>query len=94
VRNYELMLVIDPTLDEEGLKAATERVQTFITGRGGEVTSLDPIGRRRMAYQIKHHRDGFYALARFKMGPNAADELERSLELNEQVIRHLLIRKD
>ena len=52
------------------------------------------MGRRRLAYQIKQHRDGFYAVVRFNMSPEGAEELDRSLKLTEQVIRHLLIRKD
>ncbi len=94
MREYELMLVLDPTLDDEGQQAATERVGAFVTSRGGELLSQESMGRRRLAYPIKRHRDGIYTVSRFKMAPTAADELERNLKLNEQVIRHLLIRTD
>ena len=94
MREYELMLVLDPTLDEDGSKAATERVEGFVAGRGGEMLGVDPLGRRRMAYAINRHRDAIYTIARFKIVPTAAEELDRQLKLNEQVLRHLLIRKD
>jgi small subunit ribosomal protein S6 len=94
MRDYELMLILDPTLDEEGTQAASDRVQAFISGRGGEVVSIDPMGRRRLAYPIKRHRDGIYSVARLRMDATVADELDRSLKLTDQVIRHLLIRKD
>ena len=94
MHEYELMVILDPGLDEEGTQAASERVQTYVTGQGGEFLALEPMGRRRMAYPIKRLRDGFYTIARFRLDPAAADELDRSLKLNEQVIRHLIIRKD
>jgi small subunit ribosomal protein S6 len=94
VREYELMLVLDPTLDEEATKSATDRVGVFVSGRGGEVLGIDPLGRRRMAYAISRHRDAIYTIARFKVAPSAAEELDRQLKLNEQVLRHLMIRKD
>ena len=94
MREYELMLVLDPTLDEEGTHAATERVQAFVTSHGGELLGLDSMGRRRLAYAIKHHRDGIYTVARLRMDAKVADDLDRSLKLTDQVIRHLLIRKD
>jgi small subunit ribosomal protein S6 len=97
MRDYELMLILDPTLDEEGTQAAADRVHAFISGRGGEVVSVDsapPLGRRRLAYPIKRHRDGIYSITRLRMDATVADELDRSLKLTDQVIRHLLIRKD
>ena len=59
MRDYELMLILDPTLDDDALSGASERIQALVTARGGEMTSLDPMGRRRMAYPIKQHRDGY-----------------------------------
>ena len=94
MRDYELMIVLDPTLDDDGIQGATTRVESQVTARGGAIAAIEPMGRRRMAYMIRQHRDGYYAVATFKMQPNAADELDRSLKLNDQVIRHLLIRKD
>ena len=94
MRDYELMVVLSPDLDEAGVDATTERLGTQIGGRGGEVVDVQKWGRRRLAYPIAKHRDGFYTVAKLKLGPEDAEPLERSLRLNESVIRHLLVRLD
>jgi len=94
MRDYELMVVLTPELDEEGVTTATERVTTMVTSRGGEVVDVQPWGRRRLAYPIQKYRDGFYAVAKLKLTPESTEPLERSLTLNESVIRHLLVRMD
>lgn len=94
MREYEMMIVLSPELDEAGIEATIERVKTLLAARGAELGSLEPWGRRRLAYTIDHFRDGFFNLARFKMSPDQADDLDRALKLNEQVVRHLLIRRD
>jgi small subunit ribosomal protein S6 len=94
VRDYELMVVLSPDLDEDGVNATTERVGTQISSRGGEVVDVQKWGRRRLAYPIAKHRDGFYTVSKLKLNPEATVPLERSLTLNESVIRHLLVRLD
>lgn len=94
MRDYELMVVLSPELDEAGVDATTERLGTQISERGGEVVDVQKWGRRRLAYPIAKHRDGFYTVAKLKLAPEHADPLERSLRLNESVIRHLLVRLD
>jgi small subunit ribosomal protein S6 len=94
VRDYELMVVLSPDLDEAGVDATTERICTQISGRGGEVVDLQKWGRRRLAYPIEKHRDGFYTVAKLKLSPGDAAPLERALVLNESVMRHLLVRLD
>ena len=92
MRDYELMVVLSPELDEDAVEAATERVGTQVTGRGGEVVDVQKWGRRRLAYPIEKHRDGFYSVHKLKLAPDSTDALERSLVLNESVLRHLLVR--
>ena len=92
MRDYELMCVLNPELNEAGLEAQNERLTTMVTGRGGEVVSMEPWGRRRLAYQVKNYREGIFILTRFKMAPADAETLERTLQLNEAVIRHLIVR--
>jgi small subunit ribosomal protein S6 len=94
VREYELMCVLNPDLDEAGVEAQNERLKTLIAGRGGEVISIEPWGRRRLAYPIKNFRDGIYTITRFKLAPEETDAIERSLKLTESVIRHLVVRPD
>lgn len=92
MRNYELMVVFRPDLEEQPLLAATEKLNGQIATRGGEITSVDTWGRRRMAYPILDFRDGIYTVTQLKLEPTSADELERNLMLNDQILRYLLLR--
>lgn len=96
-REYEMMLIVAPTVTEEGLPAVVERVSGYIAGQGGTVDSTvseNPWGRRRLAYQIDDHRDAFYVLYRFHAAAESIVEIERELKLDEQVIRYLVVRYD
>jgi small subunit ribosomal protein S6 len=94
MREYELMCVLTPELDEAGLEAQNERLKSLITTRGGEVLSLEPWGKRRLAYSIAGFREGVYTVTRFSMAPEQTEALDRSLRLTEAVLRHLIIRPD
>ena len=96
-RDYEMMMVIAPTVGEEGLPAAIERVSGYITSQGGTVSSTNnenPWGRRRLAYQINDHRDAFYVLYRFIARADAIAEIEREMKLDDTIIRYLVVRYD
>jgi small subunit ribosomal protein S6 len=94
LRDYELMLILPTQLEDTASTDTLQRVRGFITSHGGEVEAFEPWGRRRLAYPIRHLRDGMFHLARFTLGPDEAPELDRTLLRNEQVLRHLLIRID
>jgi len=94
MRTYELVMVLDPTLEEEQVEAIVGQVRAFVEGRDGEVLKVDRWGRRRLAYPIKRHRDGIYVLTQFRLDSGQANQLNRQLDLSEQVIRHLLVRAD
>lgn len=94
MRPYELVLVVSPEVQDEGMTPVLERVNKFITDRGGTVEAQDLWGRRRLAYPIKRFLEGTYVLTQFQMEPAAAADLDSSLRINEEVIRHLLIRRD
>jgi small subunit ribosomal protein S6 len=92
-----MMVVVAPTVGEEGLAGAIERVSGYITGQGGTVSSTNnenPWGRRRLAYQIDDHRDAFYVLYRFIARAEAIIEIEREIKLDTNVIRYLVVRYD
>ncbi|MBC7224155.1 MAG: 30S ribosomal protein S6 [Anaerolineae bacterium] len=93
MREYELVFIVDPTQDEEGVAAVTDRVTKAITSTG-EVTRVDVWGRRKLAYPIKRFREGTYVLMRALLTPEGIAELDRTLKLTEPVIRHLLVRAD
>jgi small subunit ribosomal protein S6 len=94
VRQYELMVVLDPNLEDAAVEALNTRIQTLVTQRGGSVESVEPWGRKRLAYPIGRYRDGIYVLSRMQLPPTTADEIKRTLKLSESVIRHLLVRAD
>ena len=94
MRDYELMVVLDPNLDEAAIDAVNTRIQNLIKQRGGTVDSVEPWGRKRLAYPVGRYRDGVYVLTRMQLPPNAAVEIERALKLTESVIRHLLVRAE
>lgn len=94
LRTYELMMIAEPELDEEGLATVTDRVQQVITTNGGEIVKVEQMGRRKLAYPIQRRREGHYVLIHANMERGTIQELERSLRLSEEVFRHLLVRLD
>jgi small subunit ribosomal protein S6 len=95
LRYYELMMVVVPEIDEEGLSATLERVNHYISERGGSVVRQERWGRlRRLAYPIKNYNEGNYVLTHLDMEPQDAKDLEASLLLSEDVLRHLLVKVD
>ncbi len=96
MRDYELMVVLRPTLTDEELPASIEKISQSIAtlgGQAGEAVHSAPWGRRRLAYPIRHMREGIYALLKLQLDGNRAIELDRALKLNEDVLRHLLTRE-
>jgi small subunit ribosomal protein S6 len=94
VREYELMVIYSPQLDEEALTAQIERTKELIVGVGGEVEKVDQWGKRRFAYEIKKNTEGFYVVIDFKAESGATSEVERILKIADEVVRYLLVRRD
>ncbi len=94
MQDYELTYILAPTFEEEQLPGAYEAIAGLVQNLKGEIAESKPWGRRRLAYPISGFREGNYVEMRFKLDAQAAAELERSLRLNEAVIRYLLVRKD
>ncbi len=92
MRDYELLMVISPEVGEDRMPEVLERFQKSVVDRGGEITSANPWGRRRLAYPIKRFLEGQYVLTNLKIEPRRANELEANLLLNEDVLRHMLVR--
>jgi len=90
MRNYELVCIVQPELDETAFKDVVERVSSWITEAGGNVDKVDIWGRRRLAYQIRKQREGQYVLLNLTLDPKAAGELERNIRYLEPVLRHML----
>jgi small subunit ribosomal protein S6 len=90
LREYELMYVVRPDLDEDGLRGAVEAVQGLVEGQGGEVLTTTPWGKRRLAYEIAGLRDGHYVIVEFRGDGGNVKELERALRISDHVIRHMI----
>jgi small subunit ribosomal protein S6 len=92
MRRYECMLVFRPDVPDDRLTAVLERFTRQVGEAGGQVVKVAPWGRRRLAYPIEHFREGSYHIILFDAPPNAIVELERSLLITEEVLRHLITR--
>ncbi len=92
MRDYELVLVIDPEGGDEAANAAAERVHAAIRERGGEVTHVDPWGKQRLAYPINRKTEAYYVVTRFRADPQSIRLLEAGLDLAEDILRHLIVR--
>ena len=94
MHEYELMVVMHPDIPEEDVPAAIERVTGAVTSRGGEVQEVNAWGRRRLAYPIRRQVEGNYVVTNIRLDPARCKEVESSLMISEDVLRHLLIRRD
>ncbi|WP_379137672.1 30S ribosomal protein S6 [Paenibacillus sp. sgz500958] len=89
MRKYEVMYIIRPDIEQEAVQAAVEKFQGIMSN-GGEITKHDVQGKRRLAYEIKKFRDGFYVLVNFTAEPAVVTELERIMKISDEVIRYLI----
>lgn len=94
MRQYELMVILDPAIDERTVAPSLEKLLAVVKKDGGTVDHVDIWGRRRLAYDIKKKSEGIYAVVRMTAQPATAQELDRQLGLNELVMRTKLLRPD
>ena len=90
MRRYELMLLLRPDLDDDSLQSAVEKVTRAVVNAGGTLTKVSPWGKRRLAYEIGHHRDASYFLIHFDIEPAAIRGIERGLQISEEILRHMV----
>ncbi len=90
MRRYELMLLLRPDLEDDKLQSAVEKVTRAIVTAGGSLAKVSPWGKRRLAYEIKRHRDASYFLIHFDIEPAEIRPLERTLLISEEILRHLV----
>jgi small subunit ribosomal protein S6 len=94
MRQYELMVILDPELDERTVAPSLDKFLSVVTKDGGSVDNVDIWGRRRLAYEIKKQVEGIYAIVTIESEPAAVAELDRQLNLNESVLRTKLMRPE
>jgi small subunit ribosomal protein S6 len=92
MRQYELMVILDPDLEERTVAPSLERFLNVIRKGGGSVENVNIWGRRKLAYEIKKKSEGIYAVVDMTAEPDLAKELDRQLNLNEAVLRTKLLR--
>ena len=93
MRHYELMIILDPELEERTIAPSLDRFLTVVTNAGGTVKT-EIWGRRRLSYEIKKNAEGIYAIVEINAEPAAVAELDRQLNLNESVLRTKLLRPE
>ena len=94
MRRYELMLIIRPDAPDEKAAAVIDRTTRYVVAEGGQIVKVAPWGRRRLAYPIDRHREGSYHIVVFESPAEAIAELERSLQITEEVLRYLVTRSE
>jgi small subunit ribosomal protein S6 len=94
MRQYELMVILDPEVEERTVAPSLEKYLSVISAEGGSVDKVDIWGRRRMAFDIKKKPEGIYAVVDFTASVETAKELDRQLGLNEAVLRTKILRRD
>src|ERR687885_2179552 len=92
MRPYEVVIIYDPSLEEDAIRAAVDRSTELIRSRGGNPGRVDRWGKRRLAYEIRHQREGYYVLMEVTAEPAAMAELDRALSFADEVLRHKVIR--
>lgn len=94
MRHYEIMVILDPSLEERTVSPSLDTYLNVIRTAGGSVEKLDVWGRRRLAYEIAKKTEGIYAVIDLQATPEAVAELDRQLRLNESVLRTKVIRPE
>jgi small subunit ribosomal protein S6 len=94
MRQYELIFIVQPDLDEETTQGIVDRVNSLITDNGGKVLKTDLWGTKSLAYEIQNFRDGYYVFMEVEMEPEYGSQLTQTLRYIEPIIRHIIVKKD
>ena len=93
-RTYEVVFIVDPKVGDDEVMRLSETVQKIITSQGGQIVKTEMMGRRQLAYEIKHKREGTYILLEIEGSGSEIAELERRMRVNDQILRYMTIRVD
>ena len=94
MRDYELVIIITPEFEETATADIVDKVKSWITENGGSIESLEEWGRQKFAYMVRNQKEGQYFLFNLKMEPSAIATLERNFNLQESILRFLIISRD
>ena len=90
-KNYELTVMVDSQIPDEGVEEAIKRYEDMIAGQGGEVVNIDRWGARKLAYEVRKQQQAIYAIYQFRGDAKILSELDRSCKLDESVLRHMVV---
>jgi len=93
LRDYEILYIVRPDVEEADLPDTTKKVESLIESLGGSVQRTNIWGKRRLAYEVSHLREGHYVLTDFEIDAGRVPEMEATLKISDQVFRHLIVRK-
>ena len=93
MNKYESIIIVNPNVDEAGLKALEEKF-TGLINENGKVESVEQMGKRRLAYEVKKFKEGTYVLFNFEAKPDSIVELERVYRITDEIIKFIVVRKE
>ncbi len=93
MNKYESVIIINPSLEEEGLKSLIQRF-TDLINTDGKVESVEEMGKKKLAYEVKKNKEGYYILFNFEAKPELIAELERNYRITDEVIKFIVVRKE
>jgi small subunit ribosomal protein S6 len=93
LRDYEVLYIVRPDLEDDKVQDVVKRVNSLIKRSGGSSDQTSLWGKRKLAYEVKHQKEGSYVLQDFQIEPDRVPELESALKITEEVLRHLIVRK-
>jgi len=94
MKTYEILYIIRPDLDDEAIAATVDKFADVVTNNAGIDLSVDKWGKRRLAYEVKDYRDGYYVLMNFNGEARTVQELERVMKISDQILRFLTTKKE
>ena len=94
MRNYEVALIVRPEVDEEAQQTIIEQLSQLLAADGGQVSHVEAWGRRRLAYPINKVQEGFYYFIQGQFSSSVLPELERTVHLSEDILRHMVTRQE
>ena len=93
-RDYELGFILNPEVSEDEIRSLLDRIEQIVANYGGQIFKVNQWGRRRLAYPIERHRDGYYIFIDMTLTPKTVTEIERTLRVSETVFRYMMKRRD
>ena len=94
INKYESVIIINPSLDEQGIKDVITKFTDLINNNNGKVENVDEMGKRKLAYEIKKQSEGYYVVYTFEANPEFIKELERIYRITDSIMKFITIRKE